>query len=140
MNGTRPSIAARCGTAVRSITSCTLPSHIMASPVCLHAITSEWSPKMEKACVPTVLELTCRTPGSSSPLSLYSAGTISISPCEAVYEVVSAPASSAPCIAPAAPHSLSISTRRTGCPNRFFLPLAAQTSTCAAIGEDGVIG
>ncbi len=83
-NGTRPSMAARCGTAVRSMTSCTLPSQIIARPVWRHAITSEWSPKMENACVPTVRELTCRTPGSSSPLRRYSAGIISIRPCEEV--------------------------------------------------------
>ena len=57
-----------------------------------------------------------------------------------MYVVVSAPAASAPCTAPAAPASDCISFTSTGLPNTFFLPFAAQTSTAAGIGDEGVIG
>ena len=43
-------------------------------------------------------------------------------------------------MAPQAPASLCISTRRTLWPKMFFMPLAAQVSTCSAIGLDGVMG
>ena len=36
--------------------------------------------------------------------------------------------------------ALCISTSLTGWPNMFFMPLAAQTSTCSAMGEEGVMG
>jgi hypothetical protein len=51
-------------------------------------------------------------------------GSISIRPCEAVKVVVSAPACRAPCIAPAAPPSLCISTTVGTLPQRLVLPVA----------------
>ena len=140
MNGTLDLIAARCAIPARSITSCTLPDDSIAKPVCLQFITSEWSPKIENACVPTVLDATCRTPGCLCPEILCIVGIISISPCDDVNEVAKLPASSAPCTAPAAPASDCISTNFTGWPNRFSLPLADHSSVFSAIGEDGVIG
>ena len=43
------------------MTSCTLLSASMAKPVWRQAMTSEWSPKMESACVATVRALTWNT-------------------------------------------------------------------------------
>ena len=100
---------ARCGTAVRSITSCTEPEQNIAKPVCRQAITSEWSPKMHNECVAIVRAETSNTQGSISPAILYILGIINNKPCEAVNVVVSAPACSEPCIAPAAPPSDCIS-------------------------------
>ena len=55
-------------------------------------------------------------------------------------DVVSAPVSREPCIAPTAPASDCISTSFTRWPKRFSLPFADHSSTASAIGEDGVIG
>lgn len=60
---------------------------------------------MLSACVASERHPTWKTPGSISPEILYIFGIISISPCEAVNVVASAPAASAPCVAPAAPSS-----------------------------------
>ena len=89
-------MALRCATAARSAACCTLPLESRAKPVWRQFITSEWSPKMEKACVPTVRDATCSTIGSRSPAMRCSVGIMSINPCEAVKLVASVPASSAP--------------------------------------------
>ena len=68
----------------------------MAKPVARHAITSEWSPKIESACVAMVRAATCMQKGVSSPAILYMFGIISRRPCEAVKVVASAPACRAP--------------------------------------------
>jgi hypothetical protein len=90
-----------------------------AKPVCGTAITSEWSPKIDSACVASVRAArACE--GVSSPAILYMLGIISSRPCDAVKVVVSAPACSAPCTAPAAPPSDCISTTSgTPCPRGF---------------------
>ena len=67
-------------------------------------------------------------------------GIIKSRPCDAVNVVVSAPAASEPCTAPAAPASDCISAMRTFCPNRFVLPAAAQSSATSAMGDEGVMG
>ncbi len=67
-------------------------------------------------------------------------GIISKSPCDAVNVVVSAPATSDPCTAPAAPASDCISVTWSVWPNRFFLPWAAQASATSPIDELGVMG
>ena len=54
--------------------------------------------------------------------------------------VVRAPDWREPWSVPAAPPSDCISTTCTGWPNRFFFPLAAHSSTCSAMGDDGVMG
>jgi len=68
----------------------------MAKPVWRQAITSEWSPKMERACVASVRAETCMQNGVSSPAILYMLGIIRSRPCDAVNVVESAPACSAP--------------------------------------------
>ena len=140
MKGTRPLMAARCATPAKSMTSCTLPVDSMAKPVLRQLMTSEWSPNMDMAWVPTVRDATCSTPGSRSPAMRCRTGIISISPCDEVKLVASAPVCSAPCTAAAAPASDCISMSCTVWPNRFFLPLADHTSVLPAIGEDGVMG
>ena len=67
---------------------------------------------------------TCMEKGVSSPAILYMLGIISSRPCEAVKVVVSAPAWSAPCTAPAAPASDCISTTCGTLPHRCSLPVA----------------
>ncbi len=71
-----------------------------AKPIWRQAITSEWSPKIERAWVATVRAATCIVKGVSSPAILYMLGIIRRRPCDAVKVVVSAPACSAPCTAP----------------------------------------
>src|SRR5690554_6747589 len=138
--GTLLLMAARCATRARSITSWTEPEDSMAKPVCLAAITSEWSPKMDRAWVATVQAETWNTPGRSSPAILYMLGIMSRSPWEAVKVEVSAPPTSEPWTAPAAPASDCISTTRTGCPKMFFLPWAAHSSQNSPMSDDGVMG
>ncbi len=66
------------------MTSCGLVSHIMAKPVWRQAITSEWSPKMFRACVEMVRAETWNTQGSCSAAILYMLGIIRRSPWDAV--------------------------------------------------------
>ena len=47
--------------------SCTVCEHSWANPVWRHAITSEWSLKIESACFATVRADTWKTVGISSP-------------------------------------------------------------------------
>ena len=67
-------------------------------------------------------------------------GIINKNPWDAVYVDVSAPACRDPWNAPAAPASDCISITFTVLPKMFLRPAACQSSTCSAIGEDGVIG
>ena len=132
--------AARCATAERSITSWTLPVLSIAKPVLRQHITSEWSPKMLMAWVPTVRAATCSTTGRRSPAILCSTGIISMRPWLEVKLVASVPVWAAPCTAAMAPASDCISTTVTGWPKTFFLPFADQKSVCSAIGDEGVMG
>ena len=81
-----------------------------------------------------------KTVGVSSPAILNMFGNISSRPCEAVKVVVSAPACSAPCTAPAAPPSLCISCTTGTLPQTFFTPAADHSSASSAMVEDGVMG
>ena len=94
----------------------------MAQPVERQAITSEWSPKIDSACVASVRAVTCMVAGVSSPAILNMLGIISSRPCEAVNVVAKAPACSAPCSAPAAPPSLCSSSTTGTAPQMFFFP------------------
>lgn len=96
---------AKWATIPRSCTSCTLEEHNKANPVYLQAITSEWSLKILKACLATVLEATWMTVGALSPAIKNMLGIINKRPYEAVKVEVKAPEAMAPCIAPAAPAS-----------------------------------
>ena len=111
-----------------------------AKPVWRAAITSEWSPNIDKAWVATVLAATWMTVGVSSPAILYMLGSISSRPWEAVKVVLSAPAVNAPWIAPAAPPSLCISTTSGTTPHRFGLREWDQASASSPMGDAGVIG
>jgi len=81
--GTRARSVAECATAARSCASCTDPEASRAKPVWRQAITSEWSPKMESACVASVRAETCMQNAVSSPAILYMLGIISSRPCDA---------------------------------------------------------
>ena len=140
MKGTRVLIEAKWATPAKSITSCTEPSERMAKPVWRADITSWWSPKMLNAWLAMVRADTWNTQGSNSPAILYILGIMSNKPCDAVNVVVSAPAWSEPCTAPAAPPSLCISCTKTVSPNMFLRPCADQSSTYSAIVDDGVMG
>ena len=86
------------------------------------AITSLWSPKMLSAWVATERAATWMTAGDSSPAILNMLGSISNRPWLDVNVVASAPRANAPCSAPAAPASLSISTTVGTAPHRFVRP------------------
>ncbi len=133
-------MVARWATRARSWASWTDDEARRAKPVCLVAMTSEWSPKMDNACVATVRAATWITAGVSSPAILYMLGSMSSSPWEAVNVVLSAPAVNDPCIAPAAPASLCISTTSGITPQRFGLPWWDQVSASSPIGDAGVMG
>ena len=112
----------------------------MAKPVCRQAITSEWSPKIERAWVATVRADTCMQNEVSSPAILNMFGIISSRPCDAVNVVVRAPACSAPWTAPAAPPSDCISVTCGTVPQMFFMPLADHSSAHSPMLEEGVMG
>src|ERR1035438_10677287 len=71
MKGIRDSSVAICATSAISATSCTELEASIAQPVERQAITSEWSPKIDSACVASVLAVTCIVAGVSSPAILY---------------------------------------------------------------------
>jgi len=98
-------MAARCATSPRSMTSWTDAEAIRAKPVWRTAMTSWWSPKMDRAWAATARAVTWMTPGSTSPLILYMLGIINRSPWDAVKVVVRAPAAREPCTEAAAPAS-----------------------------------
>jgi hypothetical protein len=139
-NGTREASAEACATRAKSWASCTEPAASIAQPVGRAAITSEWSPKIDRAWVATVRAATWITVGVSSPAILNMLGSISSRPWEAVKVVASAPFSTAPCSTPAAPASLCNSTTSGTCPHRLGRPAALQVSASSPIVEAGVIG
>ena len=138
--GTRLCRVAAWAIAARSCASCTELDASIANPVPRQAMTSEWSPKIESACVASVRAATCMQNGVSSPAILYMFGIMSSRPCEAVKVVASAPACRAPCTAPAAPASDCISTTRGTSPHRFVRPSVDQWSASSPMVELGVIG
>ena len=123
-----------------SAASCTELLHSMPKPVDRQAITSLWSPKMDRAWMLSARALTWNTAGSSSPASLYMLGIISSRPWLAVKVHPRAPPCISPWSAPAAPASDCIWITRTVWPKRFFLPRAAHSSTSSAMGLEGVMG
>ncbi len=129
-----------CATAAKSCASWTSPAQSMAKPVPRHAMTSEWSPKIDNAWVARVRAATWRQNGSNSPAILYMFGIISSRPCDAVKVVAKDPACSAPWTVPAAPPSdWSCWTRGTA-PHRFVRPAADHSSACSPMADAGVIG
>ncbi len=103
-------------------------------------MTSEWSPKIDSACVATARADTCRANEVSSPAILYRLGIIRSRPWLAVKVVASEPAWSAPCTAPAAPPSDCISVMEGTTPQTFVRPFDAHSSASSPIVEEGVIG
>ena len=140
MNGTRDRSVAACATTARSCASCTESEASSAKPVPRAAITSEWSPKMERPCAASDRAATWNTAGVSSPAILYMLGSIRSRPCDAVNVVASAPAWSEPWSAPAAPPSLCISTTVGTVPHTLGRRSLDHWSASSAIVEDGVIG
>jgi hypothetical protein len=139
-NGTREASVAAWAIAAKSWASCTEPDASIAKPVWRQAMTSEWSPKIDSACVASVLAATCMTKGVSSPAILYMLGTMRSRPCEAVNVVARAPAWRAPWTAPAAPPSDCISMTPGIFPQMLVRPFADQASANSPMGEAGVIG
>ena len=136
----RASSVAAWATSARSWASCTEPEHSIAKPICRQAMTSEWSPKIERAWAATVRAATCMVKGVSSPAILYMLGIMRRSPCDAVNVVVRAPACSAPWTAPAAPPSDCISTTSGTMPQMFLRPCADHSSLSSPMFDEGVIG
>ena len=139
-NGTRARRVAAWLTSAKSWASCTELAASIAHPVVRACMTSEWSPKMDRAWVAMVRAATWITHGVSSPAILNMFGTISSRPWLAVNVVARAPFCSAPCNAPAAPPSDCISTTSGVSPHRLGRPAEAQSSACSPIGVAGVIG
>lgn len=83
----------------------TLSENKIANPVCLQAITSEWSPWIDNEFFVIALAVTWKTVGVSSPAIKYISGTFNNNPYEHVKVVVKLPEAKAPWIAPAAPPS-----------------------------------
>jgi hypothetical protein len=127
-------------TRARSWASCGLPEQSSAKPVPRQAITSLWSPKIDRAFVASARAATCMQKAFSSPAILYMLGSMSSRPWLAVKVVASAPPCSAPCTAPAAPPSDCISITSGTWPHRFVRPAADHSSHSSAIAEEGVIG
>jgi hypothetical protein len=138
--GTREARVAAWATAAMSWASWTEFEARKAKPVWRQAITSEWSPKIERAWVARARAVTCIVKGVSSPAILYMLGIMRRRPCDAVKVVASAPACSAPCTAPAAPPSDCISAISGMTPQRLVFPLLAHSSHSSAMVELGVIG
>ena len=139
-NGIRVASVAAWAASARSCASWTDVEASSANPVCRTAITSDWSPKMDRPCAASERAATCSTAGVSSPAILYMFGIIRSRPWEAVKVVVSAPDWSAPCSAPAAPPSLCISTTVGTVPHTLGRRAVDHSSASSAIGDDGVIG
>jgi hypothetical protein len=136
----RPARVAAWAIRAKSWASCTELAHSRAQPVARQAMTSEWSPKMDKAWVATARAATCSTQGVNSPAILYRLGMNSSRPWLAVKLVASAPEVSAPCRAPAAPPSDCISMILGTAPHRLGLPWEAHSSAHSPMLEDGVMG
>ena len=136
----RVSSVAACATSAMSCASCTDEAQSCAQPVVRAAITSEWSPKIDRPCVAIARAATWITAGVSSPAILNMFGSISSSPWDDVNVVANDPACSAPWTAPAAPPSLCISTIRGTAPQALRTPCADHVSESSPIGEAGVMG
>ena len=139
-NGTRALSVAAWAMQAKSCDSWTLAEESSAKPVWRTDMTSEWSPKIERACVASDRAVTCMAKGISCPASLYMIGIISSRPWEAVKVVLNDPPCNMPCAVPAAPASDCISTIFGTCPQRFGLFFADHSSDSSAIVVDGVIG
>jgi hypothetical protein len=111
-----------------------------AKPVCRHAITSWWSPKMDRPWAAMARADMWKTVLVSSPAILYMFGIMRRRPWLAVKVVVRAPVVRAPWTAPAAPASDCISTTSGTVPQMFFLPCAEYSSASSAMGLEGVMG
>ncbi len=127
----RDSRVAIWATSAKSATSCTEFEQSMAQPVVRQAITSEWSPKIDRAWVARVRAVTCMVAGVSSPAILNMLGIINSKPWEAVNVVPNAPACNAPCKAASrAAFTLEFFNERQSAPNvSFCLPSATDRPT-----------
>jgi len=112
----------------------------MPKPVERAAMTSEWSPKMERPWHARARAVTWKTVGVSSPAILYMSGMMSSSPWEADTVAARAPVVRDPWTAPATPASDCISFTAGTVPQMFFSPLADFASQISAMGEEGVMG
>ena len=140
MNGMRASSVAAWAMRAKSCASCTELEASSAKPVARVAITSEWSPNMDRPWAASERAETWKTVEVSSPAILYIFGIIRSKPCEAVKVVVNAPACSAPWTAPAAPPSDCISITEGTVPHRLARFSADHSSANSPIVDEGVIG
>src|SRR5690606_7050082 len=110
--------------------------HSMPQPVWRAAMTSPWSPKMDRPWQAIDRAVMWKTVGVSSPAILYMLGTIRSRPWDAVKVVHREPVASEPCRAPATPPSDCIWEMTGTEPQMFFCPAFALASASAAIGEE----
>mmetsp|Transcript_96340 Transcript_96340/g.311064 ORF Transcript_96340/g.311064 Transcript_96340/m.311064 type:complete len:355 (-) Transcript_96340:53-1117(-) len=140
MIGTRAFSVARWETSAMSWQSCTDWLESMAQPQARAAITSWWSPKMDRASPAIARAATWMTQGINSPAILYMLGIISSKPCEEVKVVPRPPAATEPCNEPAAPASDCSCCTFNRLLKMFLTPATDHASQISAMGEDGVIG
>jgi len=138
--GTRLARVAAWATAAMSMASWTEFENSIANPVARQAITSEWSPKIDRPLTASDRAAMWKTVLVSSPAILYMLGIIKSRPWLAVKVVVRAPVCSEPCTVPAAPPSDCISWTMGIAPHRLTFFSAAHWSANSPIGEEGVIG
>ena len=139
-SGSRDRSVAAWPISAKSWASCTEALDSSEQPVCRMAMMSEWSPKIDSACVATVRAATCMQKDVSSPAILYRFGIINSRPWLAVNVVASEPACNAPWTAPMAPPSDCISMTSGTTPQTLRLPLADHSSANSPMLDDGVMG
>ena len=103
-------------------------------------MTSEWSPKIDSACVATVRAATCIVNAVCSPAILYMLGIISSRPWDEVKVVDSAPACTEPCTAAEAPPSDCISMTSGTTPQTLVRPRLDHSSENSPMFDEGVMG
>jgi hypothetical protein len=140
MKGTRERRVAAWAIKAQSWASWTELEASRAKPVCRQAMTSDWSPKIDRAWAATVRAATCMQKQFNSPAILYRLGIISSRPWDAVNVVARLPAWRAPWMAAMAPASDCISVTSGMLPQMLVLPLADHSSHHSPMGEEGVIG
>jgi hypothetical protein len=137
--GTRASSVAACALTARSCASCTDAEPSIANPVDRIAITSLWSPKMDRAWVARARR-DVKDDGRQFARDLEHVRNHQQEAWLAVNVEARAPAWSSPWTAPAAPSPLCISTTAGIAPQRLGRAAAAQASAFSAMLDEGVIG
>ena len=126
--------------AAKSWASCTEFEHRSAKPVCRQAITSEWSPNIERAWVANVRAVTCMVKGDQLTGDLVHVGDHQEQALGGRERGRQRPCLEGAVHSPGCA-SLRLHLGHLGTtPQRFVLPRLAHSSQNSAMGELGVIG